>query len=193
MCVSGPGSTVWHVCVAVCSGAGSVSVDAQRGAEREDGAGGEERVSACDLSCRCSLNSTSVSPQLGAGVSLPGVVAARCGAQVILSDSADSPLCLENCRRSCEANGLPDVQVLGLTWGDVSPDLVLLPELDFILGSDVFYEPRGRVRHNKLIRDYNLNRHTNHTRAVFNRQSDFFNVLIYLWITDNNLILSTPC
>ncbi|GLD68356.1 methyltransferase-like protein 23 isoform X1 [Lates japonicus] len=80
--------------------------------------------------------------ELGAGVSLPGVVAARCGAQVILSDSADSPLCLENCRRSCEANGLPDVQVLGLTWGDVSPDLVLLPELDFILGSDVFYEPR---------------------------------------------------
>ncbi|KAM3598319.1 uncharacterized protein V6R79_016633 [Siganus canaliculatus] len=80
--------------------------------------------------------------ELGAGVSLPGVLAARCGARVILSDSARSPLCLENCRRSCAANGLQDVLVLGLTWGEISPDLVLLPELDFIVGSDVFYEPR---------------------------------------------------
>ncbi|XP_070836436.1 histone-arginine methyltransferase METTL23 isoform X1 [Chaetodon trifascialis] len=80
--------------------------------------------------------------ELGAGVSLPGVVAARCGAQVILSDSAKTPLCLENCRRSCEANGLRDVVTLGLTWGEVSPDLALLPELDVILGSDVFYEPQ---------------------------------------------------
>uniref|UniRef100_A0A3B4TR58 Methyltransferase 23, arginine n=1 Tax=Seriola dumerili TaxID=41447 RepID=A0A3B4TR58_SERDU len=80
--------------------------------------------------------------ELGAGVSLPGVVAARCGAKVILSDSARTPLCLENCRRSCGANGLHDVGVLGLTWGEVSPDLVLLPKLDIILGSDVFYEPQ---------------------------------------------------
>ncbi|XP_068605817.1 histone-arginine methyltransferase METTL23 [Brachionichthys hirsutus] len=80
--------------------------------------------------------------EIGAGVSLPGVVAARCGAKVILSDGAQTPRCLENCRRSCEANGLSGVLVLGLTWGEVSPDLVLLPELDVILGSDVFYEPR---------------------------------------------------
>ncbi|CAB1418727.1 unnamed protein product [Pleuronectes platessa] len=80
--------------------------------------------------------------ELGAGVSLPGVLAARCGAKVLLSDSARTPLCLENCRRSCDANRLRDVVVLGLTWGEVSPDLVLLPKLDIILGSDVFYEPR---------------------------------------------------
>lgn len=88
----------------------------------------------CPLSC----------PQLGAGVSLPGVVAARCGAQVILSDRSDEPRCLENCRRSCEANGLQGVRVLALTWGDVSPDLILLPELDVVLGSDVFYDPEGQ-------------------------------------------------
>ncbi|XP_034394790.1 methyltransferase-like protein 23 isoform X2 [Cyclopterus lumpus] len=81
--------------------------------------------------------------ELGAGVSLPGVVAARCGAQVTLSDGAKTPLCLDNCRRSCEANGLLDVGVLSLTWGEVSPELLLLPELDIILGSDVFYEPQG--------------------------------------------------
>lgn len=79
--------------------------------------------------------------ELGAGVSLPGVVAARCGAKLILSDDAKKPLCLENCKRSCEANGVTDVLVVGLTWGEVSPDLVLLPKLDIILGSDVFYEP----------------------------------------------------
>lgn len=76
-------------------------------------------------------------------MSLPGVVASRCGAKVILSDSMRNPLCLENCRRSCEVNGLHDVDVLGLTWGEISPDLVLLPKLDVILGSDVFYEPQG--------------------------------------------------
>lgn len=79
--------------------------------------------------------------ELSAGVSLPGVVAARCGAVVILSDAADRPACLENCRRSCEANDLGDVPVVGVSWGEISPDLVLLPELDVILGSDVFYNP----------------------------------------------------
>ncbi|XP_030646772.1 histone-arginine methyltransferase METTL23 [Chanos chanos] len=79
--------------------------------------------------------------EIGAGVSLPGIVAAKCGAKVFLSDSAELPLCLDNCRRSCEANGLHSVPVVGLTWGEVSPDLLLLPPVDIILGSDVFYEP----------------------------------------------------
>jgi len=81
--------------------------------------------------------------QLGAGVGLPGVVAGRCGARVMLSDSAELPLCLRNCRRSCDANSLPDVPVIGLTWGQVSPELLSLTPLDIILGSDVFYEPEG--------------------------------------------------
>uniref|UniRef100_A0A8C6NWM0 Methyltransferase 23, arginine n=1 Tax=Nothobranchius furzeri TaxID=105023 RepID=A0A8C6NWM0_NOTFU len=79
--------------------------------------------------------------ELGAGVSLPGVLAALCGAQVILTDSLDKPLCLENCKRSCDTNGLQNITVLGLSWGEVSPDLLLLPKLDIILGSDVFYDP----------------------------------------------------
>ncbi|KAK1799197.1 hypothetical protein P4O66_007452 [Electrophorus voltai] len=80
--------------------------------------------------------------ELGAGVSLPGIVAAKCGSQVILSDSAELPLCLRNCKRSCEVNNLPSVPVVGLTWGEVSPELISLPALDVILGSDVFYEPQ---------------------------------------------------
>ncbi|XP_017161645.1 histone-arginine methyltransferase METTL23 isoform X2 [Poecilia reticulata] len=80
--------------------------------------------------------------ELGAGVGLPGVLAARCGARVSLSDGSDRPRCLENGRRSCAANGLRDVGVLGLSWGDVTPELLLLPPQDVVLGSDVFYDPQ---------------------------------------------------
>ncbi|NP_001086389.1 methyltransferase-like protein 23 [Xenopus laevis] len=80
--------------------------------------------------------------EVGAGVSLPGILAAKCGAKVILSDSAEMPQCLENCRRSCKMNNIVGVPVIGLTWGEVSPDLLDLPPIDIILGSDVFYEPK---------------------------------------------------
>ncbi|XP_072882132.1 histone-arginine methyltransferase METTL23 [Hemitrygon akajei] len=79
--------------------------------------------------------------EIGAGASLPGIVAAKCGASVILSDCAVFQNCLDNCQRSCQINNLEDVPVIGLTWGQISPDLVQLPQIDIILGSDVFYEP----------------------------------------------------
>ncbi|KFO71664.1 Methyltransferase-like 23, partial [Cuculus canorus] len=78
--------------------------------------------------------------QVGAGAGLPGVLAARCGAEVILSDSEELPRCLQHCRRSCRLNGLPHVPVLGLTWGRLP--LLTLPPLDIILGSDVFFDPK---------------------------------------------------
>ncbi|KAM9638314.1 histone-arginine methyltransferase METTL23 isoform 1-T1 [Morphnus guianensis] len=80
--------------------------------------------------------------EVGAGVSLPGVLAAKCGAEVTLSDSEELPQCLRNCRRSCLLNGLPHVPVLGLTWGRVSPELLSLAPVDIILGSDVFFDPK---------------------------------------------------
>uniref|UniRef100_A0A8C3JU26 Methyltransferase-like 23 n=1 Tax=Calidris pygmaea TaxID=425635 RepID=A0A8C3JU26_9CHAR len=40
------------------------------------------------------------------------------------------------------ANRLPHVPVLGLTWGRVSPELLALPPVDIILGSDVFFDPK---------------------------------------------------
>lgn len=78
-------------------------------------------------------------------MSLPGVVAARCGAQVILSDSEELPRCLQSCRSSCLMNRLPCVPVLGLTWGRVSPELLALAPIDIILGSDVFFDPKGTL------------------------------------------------
>uniref|UniRef100_A0A8C8Z162 Histone-arginine methyltransferase METTL23 n=2 Tax=Lemuridae TaxID=9445 RepID=A0A8C8Z162_PROSS len=79
--------------------------------------------------------------EIGAGVSLPGILAAKCGAEVILSDSSELPHCLEICRQSCQMNNLPQVHVVGLTWGHISCSLLTLPPQDIILASDVFFEP----------------------------------------------------
>lgn len=89
--------------------------------------------------------------QVGAGVSLPGVLAAKCGAEVTLSDSEELPQCLRNCRRSCLLNRLPHVPVLGLTWGRVSPELLSLAPVDIILGSDVFFDPKGTLKHSGIF------------------------------------------
>nr|XP_014435724.1 methyltransferase-like protein 23 isoform X1 [Pelodiscus sinensis] len=79
--------------------------------------------------------------EIGAGVSLPGIVAAKCGAEVILTDTEELPQCLENCERSCQINNLLGIHIIGLTWGQISPNLLSLPEIDIILASDVFFEP----------------------------------------------------
>ncbi|XP_007886708.1 methyltransferase-like protein 23 isoform X2 [Callorhinchus milii] len=79
--------------------------------------------------------------EIGAGASLPGIVAAKCRAKVILSDCSELQNCLDNCRRSCKINNLVDVPVIGISWGLISPHLLLLPKVDIILGSDVFYQP----------------------------------------------------
>jgi predicted nicotinamide N-methyase len=82
--------------------------------------------------------------QLGAGTSLPGIVAAKCGADAVLSDDCHSPQCLENTRRSADMNGLQTVEVLGIRWGKFDPDLLELEPVDIILGSDCFYDTKGR-------------------------------------------------
>ncbi|NXY82460.1 MET23 protein, partial [Alcedo cyanopectus] len=92
--------------------------------------------------CRASVPTSLSVFQVGAGVSLPGVLAAKCGARVVLSDSEELPGCLRNCRRSCLLNHLPHLPVLGLTWGRVSPELLSLAPIDIILGSDVFFDPK---------------------------------------------------
>ncbi|MEJ1269264.1 methyltransferase-like protein 23 isoform X1 [Cricetulus griseus] len=79
--------------------------------------------------------------EIGAGVSLPGILAAKCGAKVILSDNSELPHCLDICRQSCQLNHLSQVQVVGLTWGHITKDLLSLPPQDIILASDVFFEP----------------------------------------------------
>lgn len=74
---------------------------------------------------------------------MPGVVAALCGANVTLTDGEQFPNCLENCRKTCAANGLASVDTVAITWGSFSKALLELPKFDFILGSDCFYDPKG--------------------------------------------------
>ena len=82
--------------------------------------------------------------QIGAGTSLPGIVAAKIGAKVTLSDAEFYPNCLENCRQSCKVNNLSSVvKVIPLTWGLVDEEILNLEKVDFILGSDCFYDKTG--------------------------------------------------
>nr|XP_006821981.1 PREDICTED: methyltransferase-like protein 23-like [Saccoglossus kowalevskii] len=73
--------------------------------------------------------------ELGTGTALPSVVAAKCGAHIILSDVAH----LINATTSCTLNGITDFQVANITWGQFSPAVLQLPKLDIVMASDCFY------------------------------------------------------
>ncbi|XP_020244035.1 methyltransferase-like protein 23 isoform X1 [Asparagus officinalis] len=76
--------------------------------------------------------------QLGAGTSLPGLVAAKLGADVTLTDNSNRPEVLDNMKRICELNNL-NCEILGITWGEWdSPMFDLHPQI--LLGADVFYD-----------------------------------------------------
>ena len=75
--------------------------------------------------------------ELGAGTGIPGIVAAKCGAHVTLTDR---PCIVENLKATCRLNDLADVKVFSLTWGIFTPDMFGLTPPDIILASDCFYE-----------------------------------------------------
>lgn len=76
--------------------------------------------------------------ELGAGTSLPGLVAAKVGSDVTLTDDSNRLEVLANMRKVSELNNLK-CKVLGLTWGlwD-APVFNLHPNI--ILGADVLYD-----------------------------------------------------
>jgi predicted nicotinamide N-methyase len=81
--------------------------------------------------------------ELGAGTALPGLLSAKLGCQVILSDSLNLPHCLENCKEGVRLNNLEDrVSVQPLTWGSFSlQTLRFQGRVDLLLGSDLFFDP----------------------------------------------------
>lgn len=82
--------------------------------------------------------------EIGSGTALPGIVAAKCGAKVTLSDSATLPKSLAHTKRCCQLNNLvvnEHIRVIGLTWGLFLNNLTSVGPVDLILGSDCFYEP----------------------------------------------------
>ncbi|XP_068640156.1 uncharacterized protein [Aristolochia californica] len=105
--------------------------------------------------------------ELGAGTSLPGLVAAKVGSNVILSDSSArpevlsietwnsskirihsnhdllfswNPQVLTNIRRVCLLNRL-ECKIMGLTWGEWDEPFFSL-EPNILLGADVLYDTK---------------------------------------------------
>ncbi|TKY70299.1 Methyltransferase protein 23 [Spatholobus suberectus] len=76
--------------------------------------------------------------ELGAGTSLPGLVAAKLGARVTLTDDSTRLEVLDNMRRGCDLNKL-ECNVLGLTWGVWNLSIFSL-QPTIILGADVLYD-----------------------------------------------------
>ena len=86
--------------------------------------------------------------QLGAGTAVPGIVAAKCGAHVTLSDREDIPRLFDNLKQICILNGFntanaPQIHTVGISWGIFSPQLLGLAAQDVILASDCFYDSKG--------------------------------------------------
>lgn len=82
--------------------------------------------------------------EIGSGTALPGIVAAKCGARVTLSEASTLPKSFAHVRRSCLLNHLipnQNIRIIGLTWGLFLNDLEKIGPVDLILGSDCFYEP----------------------------------------------------
>ncbi|CAA7053847.1 unnamed protein product [Microthlaspi erraticum] len=77
--------------------------------------------------------------ELGAGTSLPGLVAAKVGANVTLTDASSKAEVLENMRNVCELNKLC-CNVMGLTWGMWDASIFDLRPNNIILGADVLYD-----------------------------------------------------
>jgi predicted nicotinamide N-methyase len=75
--------------------------------------------------------------ELGCGLGLPSIVAARLGAKVLAVDfhPANEPLF----RRNAQLNGVVSAEYLAADWGTL-PDL---EPFDLVLGSDLLYERRS--------------------------------------------------
>lgn len=82
--------------------------------------------------------------EIGCGTALPGILAAKCGADVTLSDSCTLPKTLNNIHHSCLLNNLQpgkDIKVIGLSWGVLLNNIFTLGPIDYIIASDCFYDP----------------------------------------------------
>ena len=62
---------------------------------------------------------------------------------MILSDSVTLPHCVNNCKEAVKLNSLEDkVAVIPLSWGLITTQLLRLKnKLDWVIGSDLFFDP----------------------------------------------------
>ncbi|ELT96889.1 hypothetical protein CAPTEDRAFT_120919 [Capitella teleta] len=81
--------------------------------------------------------------ELGAGSSLPGIVAAKVGGHVTLSDGLHLANCLQNCQESVSLNHMScSINIIGITWGSFNREMCELEPIYIILGSDCFYNTK---------------------------------------------------
>ncbi|KAG8183533.1 hypothetical protein JTE90_003880 [Oedothorax gibbosus] len=82
--------------------------------------------------------------ELGSGTGLVSVVAAKCKAHVILTDSKKYECTFQTALENLQLNGISKeaFEIKEMTWGYFSANLVQSPPIDIILGSDVFYSPK---------------------------------------------------
>lgn len=82
--------------------------------------------------------------EIGCGTALPGILATKLGADVILSDCATLPNTIKHIHRCCEVNQLEpgrDIQIIGLTWGLLLQSVSEIGPVDYIIAADCFYDP----------------------------------------------------
>jgi len=110
--------------------------------------------------------------EIGSGTSLPGILAAKCGARVTLSDCSTLPKTLNHIKHCCNLNDLSigtDINVVGLTWGLLCDDIFQKGTLDLIIGSDCFCDPS--VFEQVLVTvSFLLERNPNNCRFIFSYQ-----------------------
>jgi predicted nicotinamide N-methyase len=80
--------------------------------------------------------------ELGCGLGVPSMAAARAGADVLATD--ESPEALELLERNARENGL-DVSTAQVEWS-AADELVGRGPFDLVLAADVLYEPDGVTR-----------------------------------------------
>lgn len=82
---------------------------------------------------------------MGAGTALPSIVAAKCGAQVTITDSEKYKYVLKLAEYNMLSNNVNGdmFKISELIWGKFTPFVINSEQFDLILGSDVFYNPSG--------------------------------------------------
>ena len=82
--------------------------------------------------------------ELGSGTGIVGILAAKVGAQVVLTDSDKYPECLELCHQNVEINGVKHniKAIKSLNWGQFDEEVIEMPPFDYILSSDCFYDQK---------------------------------------------------
>lgn len=75
---------------------------------------------------------------------MPGILAAKCGSYVTLSDNCNQPKTLAHISRCCSINNLQpgkEINIIGLSWGLLLNNIFNIGPIDLIISSDCFYDP----------------------------------------------------